>query len=324
MACEELGRAIIADCAVWRDPQFQRSSHVRALRLAIRQWAHETKRLKRMDVELSSSLQACARLEQGLNRGNDPETYQCKQDQVASLLAAAEAILSVEEMRSFMAERNKAALDASLLLFGSKGVIPKLLPEPLMLGQRQMEAKTVVKTLADGWQPRWPGDVGDPFEPYQQLLEQYLHSALSYHSRALERLSTSFAAVRQASKTARDVAHIRTLATAAGISVKEYQRLLEMFRKIDHENTGRITKMELMAAMKRDKDIAAFMQLSRAKGKDGRRETFESVFNRIDTAGIGAITWEQFLSFFSSERSLVADPTISHSQTYLSPRLLND
>ena len=31
--------------------------------------------------------------------------------------------------------------------------------------------------------------------------------------------------------------------------------------------------------------IAAFMQLSRAKQKDGRRETFEGVFNRIDTEG---------------------------------------
>jgi hypothetical protein len=32
--------------------------------------------------------------------------------------------------------------------------------------------------------------------------------------------------------------------------------------------------------------IAAFMQLSRAKQKDGRRETFEGVFNRIDSEGL--------------------------------------
>lgn len=31
--------------------------------------------------------------------------------------------------------------------------------------------------------------------------------------------------------------------------------------------------------------IAAFMQLSRQKGKDGKRESFEAVFNRIDADG---------------------------------------
>ncbi|EFJ36801.1 hypothetical protein SELMODRAFT_403502 [Selaginella moellendorffii] len=98
---------------------------------------------------------------------------------------------------------------------------------------------------------------------------------------------TTFGAVRAASKNARDAAYIRTQAAAAGISVKEYQRLLDMFMKIDSENTGKITKGELMVKMKRDKDvcIAAFMQLSRARNKDGRRESFESVFNRIDNTG---------------------------------------
>ncbi|KAG6542895.1 hypothetical protein Mapa_015799 [Marchantia paleacea] len=58
-----------------------------------------------------------------------------------------------------------------------------------------------------------------------------------------------------------------------------------MFNKIDIEKVGTISKRQLMEAMKRDKDIAAFMQLSRAKNKDGKRETFEGVFNRIDTEG---------------------------------------
>lgn len=123
--------------------------------------------------------------------------------------------------------------------------------------------------------------------------------------RALEHLSGAFGAVQRARKIARDYAYLRTLAAAAGISVKEYQRLLEMFRKIDNDNTGTISKKDLMSAMKRDKDIAAFMQLSRAKGKDGRRESFDSVFNRIDSQGLGVVTWEAFLHFFSGDISLV-------------------
>nr|PNR39957.1 hypothetical protein PHYPA_020237 [Physcomitrium patens] len=112
--------------------------------------------------------------------------------------------------------------------------------------------------------------------------------------------------MKRASKQARDVAYIHTLAAAAGLSVKEYQRLLEMFNRIDQCKIGTISKQQLMAAMKRDKDIAAFMQLSRAKQKDGRRESFEGVFNRIDCEGGGAVTWEAFLHFFSTN----VQPTI--------------
>ncbi|EFJ37948.1 hypothetical protein SELMODRAFT_402635 [Selaginella moellendorffii] len=309
MACEELGRALIADCAVWRDPQFQRSSHVRALRYALKTWATEMRRVKRYDIDVSRAIQACARLEQSLNESNDIDTFQCHQEQVASLYSAADAVLSAEEGRCFMTERNKAAIEASILLFGSRGVVPRVAaaPEPPVGCNRRVDCKAVIKSVNDGWQPRWPGDLGDPFEPYHQLVEQFLHSCLTFHAKALEQLSTAFALVRRASKNARELSYIRTLAGAAGISVKEYRRLWEMFTKIDYENTGNITKKELMAAMKRDKDIAAFMQLSRAKGKDGRRESFESVFNRIDSTGVGAITWEQFLYFFSSGRSLIGD-----------------
>ncbi|OAE22314.1 hypothetical protein AXG93_1504s1240 [Marchantia polymorpha subsp. ruderalis] len=249
---EQLGLTI-AECGpFWKDPIHMRSNCVRALRLALRQWSHEV-----------------------------------KQDQVASLLGAAESIMAVEEMQNFMAERNRAALDASNLLFGSRGVIK--LPEVCagcQIPRRGNElTKPVVKPMTDGWQPRWPGDLGDPFEPYLQLIEQYLHSAVSFHARALEQLSAAFGHLRKASQTARDVAYLHSLAAAVGLSVKEYQRLLEMFNKIDIEKVGTISKRQLMEAMKRDKDIAAFMQLSRAKNKDGKRETFEGVFNRIDTEG---------------------------------------
>jgi hypothetical protein len=37
--------------------------------------------------------------------------------------------------------------------------------------------------VTDSWKPRWPGDQGDAFEPYQQLIEQYLHSTVAYHAR---------------------------------------------------------------------------------------------------------------------------------------------
>ncbi len=107
----------------------------------------------------------------------------------------------------------------------------------------------------------------------QQLVEQYLHSGISYHARqdgftlpdfveifnsallttqsnhqlkcllwmsfrALSHLSATFGAVRRASRMARDVSYIYTLAAATGLSVKEYQRLLEMFNKIDQEKVG--------------------------------------------------------------------------------------
>jgi hypothetical protein len=56
--------------------------------------------------------------------------------------------------------------------------------------------------------------------------------------RALEHLSCAFAGVRKATKQARDVAYIHALAAAAGLSVKEYQRLLEMFNRIDQDKVG--------------------------------------------------------------------------------------
>ncbi|KAH9576104.1 hypothetical protein CY35_01G144800 [Sphagnum magellanicum] len=205
----------------WKDPQYQRGGCVNALRSALRSWAKEV----------------------------------C-QDQIASLLCAAESIMAVDEMHSFMAERNRAALDASLLLFGSKGVIKPpevcvgcVLPQQRRAATLLCEKPCVVKAMSDGWQPRWPGDMGDPFEPYtssravcmdvQQLIEQYLHSAISYHARALEQLSCAFAGVRKATKQARDVAYIHALAAAAGLSVKEYQRLLEMFNRIDQDKVGK-------------------------------------------------------------------------------------
>lgn len=58
------------------------------------------------------------------------------------------------------------------------------------------------------------------------------------HRRALEQLSSAFGHVRKASKLARDVAYLHSLAAAAGLTVKEYQRLLEMFNKIDIEKVG--------------------------------------------------------------------------------------
>lgn len=59
-----------------------------------------------------------------------------------------------------------------------------------------------------------------------------------YIHRALEQLSAAFGHLRKASQTARDVAYLHSLAAAVGLSVKEYQRLLEMFNKIDIEKVG--------------------------------------------------------------------------------------
>ncbi|EFJ13566.1 hypothetical protein SELMODRAFT_424460 [Selaginella moellendorffii] len=299
MACEELARAIITDCAVWRDPQFQRSSKVWQLRYALQTWATEMKRVQCYDIDVSRAIQSCARLEQKLNHCNSMDAYQCNQEQVSSLYTAAEAILAAEEMRNATAERINVALDASIQQFGSRGVVPRMFPSetmPHLLTARKGEIP--LKPHAEGWHPRWPGDIGDPFEPYMVRIKYILFGELTCEESA----ATSRAIPSQRI----DISRKKTQAAAVGISVKEYQRLLDMFTKIDSENTGKITKGELMVAMKRDKDIAAFMQLSRARNKDGRRESFESVFSRIDNTGIGAISWEQFL-YFSTGRSLIGE-----------------
>ncbi|GAQ85157.1 hypothetical protein KFL_002220010 [Klebsormidium nitens] len=292
IGCAPMGAAV--------QPSKRRSKAVRRLRRALEEWTNDTDRVRKNTVDLSSAVQKAARLEAAIVPEGDQAAAE-KQEQVAALLAAAEAIIADQELREFMTERNRAALDASLLLFGNKGVI-KVPP-----GSAAAAVEGAPLAVGDAWRPRWPGDQGDAFEPYQQLIEQYLHSTVAYHARALEQLSTAFAALRTASQGARDGAYLRSLAAAAGVSVKEYKRFLDMFHKIDTARSGAISKKDLMAAMKKDKDIAAFMQLSRQKGKDGKRESFEAVFNRIDADGAGKITWEAFLKFFSDQRSLAAD-----------------
>ena len=43
----------------------------------------------------------------------------------------------------------------------------------------QGEKPVVVKAMSDGWQPRWPGDMGDPFEPYTVCYLNYLLNMFS-------------------------------------------------------------------------------------------------------------------------------------------------
>ena len=43
----------------------------------------------------------------------------------------------------------------------------------------QGEKPVVVKAMSDGWQPRWPGDMGDPFEPYTVCYLNYLLNTFS-------------------------------------------------------------------------------------------------------------------------------------------------
>lgn len=73
-------------------------------------------------MDLSTAVQKAARLEAAILPDGDQAAAE-KQEQVASLLAAAEAIIADQELREFMTERNRAAIDASIQLFGNKGVI---------------------------------------------------------------------------------------------------------------------------------------------------------------------------------------------------------
>jgi hypothetical protein len=78
--------------------------------------------VRKNTVDLSTAVQKAARLEAAILPDGDQAAAE-KQEQVASLLAAAEAIIADQELREFMTERNRAAIDASIQLFGNKGVI---------------------------------------------------------------------------------------------------------------------------------------------------------------------------------------------------------
>lgn len=78
--------------------------------------------VRKNTVDLSTAVQKAARLEAAIMPEGDQAATE-KQEQVAALLAAAEAIIADQELREFMTERNRAAIDASILLFGNKGVI---------------------------------------------------------------------------------------------------------------------------------------------------------------------------------------------------------
>lgn len=125
---QEIGRQLIECGNFWRDPIWQRSTHVRALRQAVNRWAynstskftyhhlpvfftcnlgrgalHRRKRQilkarnqgfpfqihptcalltgqKKVDVELSAAIQACARLEHNLAPLCDPELFEATRE----------------------------------------------------------------------------------------------------------------------------------------------------------------------------------------------------------------------------------------------------
>ncbi|XP_073395210.1 uncharacterized protein [Physcomitrium patens] len=241
----------------WKDPNYQRGTCVNTLRDALRSWAKEVSRMKKRDADLSTSIQNCARLEQNFiavqNCGIDPDTFQCTHCKPSG------------GGREHYGGGGDALVHGGEESGGAGRVVPAVRSEGHHQGpgdvcgvritstaarwqfrQTRRSSEDHVRRVATevAWRPRRSlralhllmvvvGCGG-----MQQLLEQYLHSAVSYHAKALEQFSGAFAAMKRASKQARDVAYIHTLAAAAGLSVKEYQRLLEMFNRIDQCKIG--------------------------------------------------------------------------------------
>eukprot|EP00899_Mesostigma_viride_P021958 jgi/Mesvir1/29764/Mv16426-RA.2 len=246
--------------------------------------------LRVTDINFADAIQECSNIEA------QSEGAEEKKDQAQALTAVAETIKAIDQKRAQWVDRNLAAIDISWALFGKSG--------KLKLPPADSRNKAKIAKYNDRWQPRWDGDRGDTFLPYQQLVVQYLHGAMEYHANALQQLSDCYAKLDKAARDAEDVDRMKTEAALGGISMKEYRQLKSIFERIDTSGHGHIDKQALIRAMRKDKDIAAFMQLSRRNLKGNKKETFEAVFDRIDADGSQEISWEEFLSFFSDRPTL--------------------
>eukprot|EP00232_Nephroselmis_pyriformis_P027008 CAMPEP_0182873320 /NCGR_PEP_ID=MMETSP0034_2-20130328/12253_1 /TAXON_ID=156128 /ORGANISM="Nephroselmis pyriformis, Strain CCMP717" /LENGTH=1422 /DNA_ID=CAMNT_0025005961 /DNA_START=180 /DNA_END=4445 /DNA_ORIENTATION=- len=79
--------------------------------------------------------------------------------------------------------------------------------------------------------------------------------------------------------------------------------LRSIFSSVDKNNTGSITRRELLVAMKHDSKISALLRLPDQIRQEGySRAEFESVFQSLDSSQDGKVTLSEFLAYFDSAR----------------------
>jgi hypothetical protein len=95
---------------------------------------------------------------------------------------------------------------------------------------------------------------------------------------------------------------IRSSGPIIAVEVKFTQRLYEMWEIADRNGDGKVTKPELIKALRGFADLAEDLNLPQnIRQEDGTRQQFEEFFQNLDTNNDRNISWEEF-SFGLRER----------------------
>lgn len=77
-------------------------------------------------------------------------------------------------------------------------------------------------------------------------------------------------------------------------------KLKEIFQRVDTSGDGKISKIELIKACKRDGQIADFFGLARSIQEGATRDAMENIFQAIDEDSSREIDWNEFQRFFQA------------------------
>lgn len=77
------------------------------------------------------------------------------------------------------------------------------------------------------------------------------------------------------------------------------EQVRAFFDRIDRNGDQSISVQELILALRRDAEVASFLQLPQCvRQEDGSRETFETFFQALDRDGSRDLDWDEFRGFF--------------------------
>jgi hypothetical protein len=77
------------------------------------------------------------------------------------------------------------------------------------------------------------------------------------------------------------------------------EQVRAFFDRIDRNGDQSISVQELILALRRDAEVASFLQLpQRVRQEDGSRDTFETFFQALDRDGSRDLDWDEFRGFF--------------------------
>mmetsp|Transcript_41165 Transcript_41165/g.89906 ORF Transcript_41165/g.89906 Transcript_41165/m.89906 type:complete len:422 (+) Transcript_41165:61-1326(+) len=94
--------------------------------------------------------------------------------------------------------------------------------------------------------------------------------------------------------------HIVRVACLEDASGMDTTQLRDVFNLCDAQLTGRITKRDLIKAIRTYPEVAAFFGLpQQVRQEDGTRGAFEVVFQAMDANGNREITWSEFHCFYA-------------------------